>query len=313
MTLKPEDVTRVKGKGFLRNKQTNRFSARVITENGTLTTEQMENVCRIAKQYGDGTMSFTSRLTIEFPGVEYENIEAVQQELAKTDLVTGGTGSRVRPIVSCKGTTCHYGLADTQAFAREIHKEFYEKWYDVKLPHKFKIAVGGCPNNCVKPDLNDFGIVGQHQVNYDSDLCNGCKKCAVIEACPMKAAKLQEGVLKIDDSVCNNCGLCCGKCHFDAIEEGKFGFKIYIGGKWGKTVRPGTPLPGVYTKDEVLKIIERTILVYREQGLTGERLGITIDRLGIDNFTQQILSDEIFARKETILNAPLHLVGGAKC
>jgi sulfite reductase beta subunit-like hemoprotein len=23
------------------------------------------------------------------------------------------------------------------------------------LLHKFKIALGGCPNNCVKPDLND--------------------------------------------------------------------------------------------------------------------------------------------------------------
>ena len=31
----------------------------------------------------------------------------------------------------------------------------------VKLPHKFKIAVGGCPNNCVKPNLNDLGIIGQ--------------------------------------------------------------------------------------------------------------------------------------------------------
>ena len=30
-----------------------------------------------------------------------------------------------------------------------------------RLPHKFKIAVGGCPNNCVKPDLNDLGIIGQ--------------------------------------------------------------------------------------------------------------------------------------------------------
>ena len=33
------------------------------------------------------------------------------------------------------------------------------------LPHKFKIAVGGCPNNCVKPDLNDLGIVGQRVPN----------------------------------------------------------------------------------------------------------------------------------------------------
>lgn len=313
MMIKPEDVTRVKGMGFLRNKETECFSARVITENGTLTAEQMENVCRIAREYGTGTLSFTTRLTVEFPGVKYDDIETVQKELAKTGLVTGGTGSRVRPVVSCKGTTCHYGLADTQGFAREIHEEFYVKWYDVKLPHKFKIAVGGCPNNCVKPDLNDFGIVGQHQVSYDPDLCNGCKKCAVETACPMNAAKVVDGVLKIDDQLCNNCGLCCGKCHFDAIEEGKYGYKIYLGGKWGKATRPGTPLPGIYSREEVMKIIEKTLLLYREQGQTGERFGIALDRIGFDTFVSQLLSDDILSRKEEILNAPLHLKGGAKC
>ena len=35
----------------------------------------------------------------------------------------------------------------------EIHERFYHGYREVKLPHKFKIAVGGCPNNCVKPDL----------------------------------------------------------------------------------------------------------------------------------------------------------------
>lgn len=33
-------------------------------------------------------------------------------------------------------------------------------WHGVTLPGMFKIGVGGCPNNCVKPDLNDVGITG---------------------------------------------------------------------------------------------------------------------------------------------------------
>ena len=49
---------------------------------------------------------------------------------------------------------------------RRDHDEFYVNWHDVKLPHKFKIAVGGCPNNCVKPNLNDLGIVGQLIPNF---------------------------------------------------------------------------------------------------------------------------------------------------
>ena len=66
----------------------------------------------------------------------------------------------MRPVVSCKGTTCQYGLIDTFALSEEIHERFYHGYSSVKLPHKFKIAVGGCPNNCVKPDLNDLGIIG---------------------------------------------------------------------------------------------------------------------------------------------------------
>ena len=45
-------------------------------------------------------------------------------------------------MVSCKGTTCQYGLIDTFALSEEIHERFYKGFYDVKLPHKFKIAVG---------------------------------------------------------------------------------------------------------------------------------------------------------------------------
>ena len=92
-------------------------------------------------------------------------------------LETGGTGSKVRPVVSCKGTTCQYGLIDTFALSEEIHERFYHGYRDVKLPHKFKIAVGGCPNNCVKPDLNDLGIIGQRVPQIDLEKCRGCKVC----------------------------------------------------------------------------------------------------------------------------------------
>ena len=45
----------------------------------------------------------------------------------------------------------------------------------MKLPHKFKIAVGGCPNNCVKPNLNDLGIIGQRIPHFKAELCKDVK------------------------------------------------------------------------------------------------------------------------------------------
>ncbi len=104
--------------------------------------------------------------------------------------MTGGTGSKVRPVVSCKGTTCQYGLIDTFALSEEIHERFFLGYNDVLLPHKFKIAVGGCPNNCVKPDLNDLGIVGLRVPEVDIDKCKGCKRCKIETTCPVGAAKM---------------------------------------------------------------------------------------------------------------------------
>ena len=59
--------------------------------------------------------------------------------------------------------------------------------------------------------------------------------------------------------------------------------------------------------------LEKALLLFREQGKTGERFAQTIDRLGFDNVEAQLLSDDILARKEEILAANLHTTGGATC
>ena len=314
LTISQEDEKRVKAMGFLSNKGTDNFSARIITVNGKITAAQQRCIADAAEKYGNGTVTYTTRLTVEVPGIPYEKIDEFQQFIAKEGLVTGGTGSQVRPVVSCKGTTCQYGLLDSFGISEEIHKRFYEGYHGVKLPHKFKIAVGGCPNNCVKPDLNDLGIIGQRVPNFDEDSCNGCKKCTVEAVCPVKAAKVVDGLLEINKDICNNCGRCIGSCRFDAIEDGTYGYKIYIGGRWGKKIAQGRALGKIFTsKEEALDVIEKAILLFREQGETGERFARTIERLGFENVEKQLLSNDLLERKQQILDAQLHLTGGATC
>ena len=225
-TLSPEDIKRVKGLGFLHHKGTNKFNGRVITRNGRITADECAAVVEAARLYGDGHMMMTTRMTIEVSGIEYDNIEAFRTHLGKAGLKTGGTGSKVRPVVSCKGTTCQYGLCDTYDLSEKIHNRFYIGYNGVSLPHKFKIAVGGCPNNCVKPNLNDLGIIGARVLQFDAEKCRGCKKCQIEAMCPVKAAKLADGKLVIDEQLCNNCGRCVGKCPFHCNDEGEYGCKI---------------------------------------------------------------------------------------
>ena len=145
-SVSPEEVTRVKALGFLWDKNTpDCFNGRVITRNGKITAEEMRAITEAAERFGNGQVAMTSRLTIEIQHVPFDNIEPLREFLAQSGLETGGTGSKVRPVVSCKGTTCQYGLIDTFALSEEIHERFYHGYNNVKLPHKFKIAVGGCP------------------------------------------------------------------------------------------------------------------------------------------------------------------------
>lgn len=290
ITPTQEDIIRVKGLGFLRDKTTeNCFNGRVITRNGKITAKEARIIAEAAERFGSGEVAMTSRMTIEIQRIPFENIEPLIAFLENEGLETGGTGPKVRPIVSCKGTTCQYGLIDTFALSEKIHERFYKGWHDTKLPHKFKIGVGGCPNNCVKPDLNDLGIVGQRIVHIDREKCRGCKVCQIENACPIKAANVNEGKIVISDN-CNHCGRCLAKCPFGAFEEYTEGYKVYIGGRWGKQVARGIPLSKIFeSEEEVLAVIEKALILFRDKGIASERFADTIARIGFENVEKELL------------------------
>lgn len=291
--LSPEEIKRVKGLGFLQDKRyPDVFNARVITRNGRITTDEHRAIAEAADRFGSGQVAMTTRLTMEIQGVRYENIQPLMDFLSACGLTTGGTGALVRPVVSCKGTTCQYGLIDTYALSEKIHERFYVGYHNMPLPHKFKIAVGGCPNNCVKPDLNDLGVVGQRVPVPDTEKCRGCKKCQIEKNCPIHAAKLEDGRISIDPDACNHCGRCKDKCPFGAVEEYREGYKILIGGRWGKKTACGRPLPRLFTtEEEVMTVIDRAILLFREEGIAGERFADTVTRLGFDYVSGKLLGE----------------------
>ena len=310
--LPAAEIKRLKGLGCLQDKRFDDvFNVRVITRNGKITVDEQRAVAEAAERFGSGEVTMTTRLTLEIQGVRYEKIDECIAFLQDHGLDAGGTGSKVRPVVSCKGTTCQYGLIDTFGLSEKLHERFYVGYHGIELPHKFKIAVGGCPNMCVKPDLNDLGIVGQRIPEIDVAKCRGCKVCQVVNSCPMGDAQIGAGgKIRIAEELCNHCGRCIGTCPFGAVTESQVGYKVYIGGRWGKKTAHGQALGKVFTsEEEVMDVVERAILFFRDEGISGERFADTVARLGFDYVEEKLLTAPI--DKDAILNKTV--VGGATC
>lgn len=303
MKLTPETIRTLKAEGYLHNRGTENFSARIIPVGGSLSAEQTISIGEAAKRFGGSKVSFTSRMSVELPHIPYGHIDAFKQYIREAGLSTGGTGAKVRPIVSCKGSTCNFGLYDTNALNLQIHQKFYEGFRSVSLPHKFKIAAGGCPNNCIKADLNDFGIVGQKVPFLDTEICRQCKLCNALKGCPLHAIeRMGTEIPTIDTASCNNCGRCIKACPFGAITAEETRFKVFLGGRWGKQIRIGTAMKALFTQEEVLCLIEKSLLLFKEEGAQGQRFSSLIERLGMEEVERILLSEELLLRKEEILS-----------
>lgn len=305
MNIDANTKKQLKSEGYLPSNDGEHVAVRIITGNGVLSTEQLAIVSQVAKNYGRNEVTFTTRLTVEIPWIKYEDVEAVKQIFAQNGITTGGTGKKVRPLVSCKGTYCVFGLYDTQGFTKKLHELFYEGYRNVDFPHKVKIAVGGCPNNCVKPDLNDIGLVGQRSPVFHNELCRGCKKCQIELTCPVGAPKVVDGKLQINSDICNSCGRCSYKCPFKAVTPAEPALKIYIGGRWGKEFCRGTLLDGQYTQEEAVKVIEKAMLLFKQEGYLGERFATTLKRIGAENVKKMLEGDDLLNRKQEIIAMPV--------
>ncbi len=306
MSLTKQQIADVKARGFLRNRGTECFSGRVVSIGGVYSAAQLGIISQCAERFGSGDVIFTSRLSAEIVGIPYEKIRQAEAFLAEHGLSFGGTGAKIRPITACKGTTCVFGNIDTRALAEALHHAFYVNMSHLPLPHKFNIGVGGCPNSCMKPSLNDVGIEGHRPVRFDAEKCRGCRVCAVASACPSGAVSVRDGKAFPDPALCRNCGVCATKCPFGAFPEHTDNYcTVYVGGTWGKIRRDGTPLSRPVAVENVVPTVERILLWYRENGYAKERLGATIDRLGIASLEKAVFDGELDARREAILAAPI--------
>ncbi|WP_410509669.1 4Fe-4S binding protein [Methanosarcina hadiensis] len=283
MAEKKIDMSSIKSKGFLPQRQENMFSMRLKVVSGNLDAEKLRAIADAAEKYGSGYVHITSRQQIEVPFVKLEDVEAARNELEEKGISGGSAGKKVRAVVACQGNrVCRHGLIDCENLAYTID----EKYFGEPVPKKLKIAVTGCPSACVRPQDNDFGVMGTVKPETLEENCVGCKLCE--KACKMGAIKVLEEKAHIDAEKCILCGACITACRKDALKAEKTGCTVFVGGRAGRQPKQGVKIIELADEEQLFSILEKTFEYYRREGLDGERLGDLIDRQGIEKYLDTI-------------------------
>ena len=259
------------------------FSARLRVVGGNLDVKQLATIIAVADKYGRGRVHLTSRQSVEIPFVKLEEIDSFVEELEKGGVSMGASGPRVRTITACQGgSCCPSGLI----CAFEVAKELDARYYGRNLPHKFKIGVTGCPNNCLKAEENDLGVKGAAIVEWKETDCSRCGACQKV--CRAKAISIVDGDVVIDDDKCRHCGKCARTCPKGALES-RPGFALSFAGTFGNEISIGARLIGIVeSKEALFRIVDATLEFFEEFALPKERLVKTLARLGREEFVKRI-------------------------
>jgi anaerobic sulfite reductase subunit C len=282
------DIKELKENGFLQQVDPEKFALRVRVVGGQFSADKLLIVGEIAQKYGDGTVHFTSRQAVEVPHIKTEDIEAVRKLILDNGMQPGILGARVRTITACQGSAvCKHGKIQTTELANRITDATLE----LELPHKFKVGITGCCNNCLKAEENDLGIKGGVQPTWLGKNCNYCGACQT--KCPVGAITIDKDKQKLayDADKCVNCGKCVQVCT-KKDWEGKNGFLVYFGGTFGNRILIGQRiLPIVFSDEDVITLVLKALKFYQDKGNKGERFGFMLEREGMNTLKDALLEE----------------------
>lgn len=283
MAVNAKRQKELKDLGFLLQNDKEHFAVRFLSRAGNFTVQEIRDIANLAEKYGRGYIGETTRLQVEIPWIKDADVEAVIEEAKALGLRHGGTGQKVRPLVSCKGTVCLHGNINTQEICRQLE----DIYFGTDTPHKCKIGVVGCANNCAKANINDIGIMGRTIPEVDIDKCVGCGLC--VKACRQKALEVVNGKIVYNKDLCVNCGGCVRACNLKAATAGEKGAEIFVGGRFGRGIRIGDSLGKIFKEEEIVPMVNKIMSYYREVGNKGERISGVMDRIGKDKFIEEVL------------------------
>jgi nitrite reductase (NADH) large subunit len=124
---------------------------------GETSPAQLRAIAEAAEKYDVRTVKITGGQRIDLLGLKKDQLPQIWRDLTDAGFVSGHAyGKAMRTVKTCVGSEwCRFGVQDSTRMGIELEELTWGSW----TPHKFKLAVSGCPRNCAEATIKDFGVV----------------------------------------------------------------------------------------------------------------------------------------------------------
>ncbi|MBF0170752.1 MAG: dissimilatory-type sulfite reductase subunit alpha, partial [Nitrospinae bacterium] len=269
-------------------------------------TKSLRHICDTWEKYGSGMISMHGQTgNLQLQGITADKVQACFDELNKEGWDLGGAGACVRTGSSCVGPArCEQACYDTLKVHKRVLDHYTDEVHRPSLPYKIKFKFSGCGNDCTNSiQRADFAVIGMWKDDIQVDRAevkswiktNGVEKLVndVITRCPTGAITMKGADdIAIDNRDCVRCMHCLNVMN-KALSPGKErGVALLVGGKGHLKVGNmlGSlmlPFVKVDTDEEIeafIGMIDEMVNYWAANGLDHERIGETIERVGIQQF-----------------------------
>jgi nitrite reductase (NADH) large subunit len=124
---------------------------------GLTNPTELRAIADVVEKYNAPMVKVTGGQRLDIFGIKKEDLPAIWADLNAAGMVSGHAyGKALRTVKTCVGSEwCRFGTQDSTGLGVRIERMTWGSW----MPHKFKIAVSGCPRNCAEATIKDFGVV----------------------------------------------------------------------------------------------------------------------------------------------------------
>ncbi|WGM48028.1 Nitrite reductase [NAD(P)H] [Brevundimonas sp. NIBR10] len=124
---------------------------------GVTNPRELRAIADVVEKYDAPLVKVTGGQRLDIFGIKKQDLPAVWADLNAAGMVSGHAyGKSLRTVKTCVGSDwCRFGTQDSTGLGIQTERMTWGSW----MPHKFKIAVSGCPRNCAEATIKDFGVI----------------------------------------------------------------------------------------------------------------------------------------------------------